>query len=341
MSSKTSYSLKRLWFVPLLLLALLTIIILLVVSLVEHKEILQAAKNVNFVTRTGNKLSLNGKLFRFAGANMYWLGLTDTDINGVTNPPHSRIENGLSAAHNMHATVIRSFAVLSVGSPNATEPKLNNFNENAFDSIDYSIKVARDYGIRYIFPLVDNWHAFDGGKHIYIEWRGISDENQFFYNQVVIQDFKNHISYVLNHVNRYTGIAYKDDPTIMAWETGNEVYNAPNSWTEMIAQYIKSLAPNQLVVDGHALDNSSNTGPLQNPSVDMVSGHYYPLSNQAIENDANQAKQYNKVYFVGEYDWTGKNGGDPLSSTLSMVKNNTAISGDLYWSLYDNGYYAD
>ena len=28
-----------------------------------------------FVTRTGNRLSLNGAPFRFSGANLYWLGL--------------------------------------------------------------------------------------------------------------------------------------------------------------------------------------------------------------------------------------------------------------------------
>lgn len=335
MSSKISFTLTG-----LLLLALITATILLVAPLAQHQELRQqAAEDATFVTRTGNTLYLNGQPFRFAGADIYWLGLTDS--NGVINPPHSRIDNGLSAAHSMHATVIRSFALLSVGSPNATEPTLNNFNENAFDAIDYSIKVARDYGMRYIFPLVDNWHSYDGGKHIYTEWRGISDENQFFYSQKVIQDFKDHISYILNHVNRYTGMAYKDDPTIMAWETGNELYNAPASWTEMIAKYIKSLAPNQLVMDGHALNLMSNTAQLQNPSVDMVSGHYYPISNQSIENDANKARQYNKVYIVGEYDWTGKSGGDSLSSMLSMVKNDTAISGDLYWSLYDNEHTAD
>ena len=76
--------------------------------------------------------------------------------------------------------------------------------------------------------------------------RPIRSLSQFFTDTTVINSFKAHISFVLNHVNRYTGIAYKDDPTILAWETGNEVTVSPtawdstyNGWTEDIAQHIK------------------------------------------------------------------------------------------------------
>jgi len=39
---------------------------------------------------------------------------------------------------------------------------------------------------------------------------------------------------LLNHVNTYTCLAYKNDPTIMAWETGNEL-DPPTSWTQTIS----------------------------------------------------------------------------------------------------------
>ena len=37
------------------------------------------------------------------------------------------------------------------------------------------------------------------------------------------QTFKTYVSDLLKHMNPYTGKAWKDDPTIAAWETGNEM----------------------------------------------------------------------------------------------------------------------
>ncbi|MCL4419710.1 hypothetical protein M1146_06480 [Patescibacteria group bacterium] len=74
--------------------------------------------------------------------------------------------------------------------------------------------------MKLVIPLTDNYNYYHGGKHDFTDWRGISDQNQFYYNATVIQDFKNYIQHLLTHVNPLTGLAYKDDPTIMAWETG-------------------------------------------------------------------------------------------------------------------------
>src|SRR5437016_5442405 len=57
-----------------------------------------------FVTRSGTQLMLNGHPFRFAGANMHWLGLDDSG----NYPSQFRVDDGLDAAQEMGATVIRS-----------------------------------------------------------------------------------------------------------------------------------------------------------------------------------------------------------------------------------------
>lgn len=68
---------------------------------------------------------------------------------------------------------------------------------------------------------------------------------------------QSYIKQMLTRKNPYTGLAYGRDPTIMAWETGNELGGyigaegyPPAAWTTSIALYIKSLAPNQLTIDG-------------------------------------------------------------------------------------------
>ena len=86
---------------------------------------------------------------------------------------------------------------------------------------------------------------------------------------------------LLNHVNVYTGVANKDNPTIMSWETGNELsYGLGGAaeftkWTSTISAYIKSIAPNQLVMDGSL---GMDPGDLKLADVDIENPHFYPLN---------------------------------------------------------------
>ena len=237
------------------------------------------ADNVAFVTRSGTQFMLNGQPFRFAGANMHWLALDDN----TNYPSQFRVNDGLDAAKEMGLTVIRSHDLgISTGCANCIEPSLGVFNETALEHDDYVIKAAADRGLRLIIPLTDNYHYPAGGKHNFTDWRGISDENQFYTNKQVISDFEAYISVLLNRVNIYTGVAYKNDPTILAWETGNEL-QAPTSWTQTISTYIKSIDGNHLVVDGRA-GIDPNAASLTN--VDILSNHYYPKSVKKMTADA-------------------------------------------------------
>lgn len=266
----------------------------------QNPNLTQHAAGTGFITRNGSTLYNNGSPFRFAGMNIHWLGLADP--NGGTYPSTVRIDNVFSAASSMSATVVRSHTLgASVGCPNCIEPALNQWNDTAFNTIDYAIKVARDHNIRLVIPLVDNYHYYLGGKHTFTDWRSDSNEDDFYSNTTVIQDFKNYINHVLTHVNQYTGVALKDDPTIMAWETGNELNNATgtwdDNWTENIAAYIKSIAPNQLVSDGHTAEASSSNNltvsQLQLPDVDMYTDHFYPPHVSTMQANTALAQQYN------------------------------------------------
>ena len=282
-----------------------------------------------FVTRSGTQLMLNGHPFRFAGANMHWLPFDDS----TSYTSQFRVNDGLDTASEMGISVVRSHNLgISVGCSNCIEPQLGVFNETALVHDDYVIKEARDHGIRLIIPLTDNWHFPEGGKHTFTDWRGISDENQFYYNTQVISDFELYISTLLNHVNTYTGIAYKNDPTIMAWETGNEL-DPPTRWTQTISTYVKSIDRNHLVVDGRS-GVDPNAASLTN--VDIVSHHYYPKKISMLMNDAKAAKKAGKAFIVGEFDWNDANGGDTLSKFLSAIESYPTVSGDLFWELWSH-----
>lgn len=71
---------------------------------------------------------------------------------------------------------------------------------------------------------------------------------QFYTNTTIISDFKDYIEHLMTHVNQYTGLTYAEDPTIIGYETGNELNgivwadeDVPNSWTREICQFIKKL----------------------------------------------------------------------------------------------------
>lgn len=290
---------------------------------------LSSATRDGFVSRAGTRLLLNGQTFRFSGANIYWLGL-DENVYGISYPTHFRIDDALATAQEMGETVVRSHTLgTSVGCPLCIEPALNSFNTAAFATIDYAIKSAHDHGIQLIMPFTDNWHYYHGGKHTFTDWRGIAGENQFYYNPTVINDFEQYMTRIIEHVNIYTGVAYKNDPTILAWETGNEI-TPPVSWTQTIADKIKSLDSHHLIIDG---TRGINNAALSLANVDIYSDHFYPISTALVDSDAQAVKAANKIYIVGEYDWENRVGGDPLGNFLSAIETN-GTEGDMLWSLF-------
>lgn len=226
----------------------------------------------------------------------------------------------------MGGTVVRCHTCgVSVGNPLSFEPELNVFNENATAVIDVAVAAAAQHSIRLVVPLIDNYHYYHGGKHVFTDWRNLSNENDFYTNDTVIGDFENYIAHLLNHTNTLTGLAYKDDPTIMAWETGNEL-TPPVAWTARIASFIKGLAPHQLVLDG---TSGVNPEALPLADVDIYTRHYYPMNPLQVMADAKQVSSSNKVYYVGEFGWAKGN----LSAFIDALDVD-GVAGDTYWSLF-------
>jgi len=213
------------------------------------------------------------------------------------------------------------------------------------------------YGIRLLVPLTDNYDYYHGGKFVFLRWRNIAASNndltakdasgnylvqQFFTNSTVISDFKQYITYLLTHRNQYTNLTYAEDPTIFAYETGNELggpqfgdMNVPNSWTQQIASLIKQLAPNKLIVDG---TYGINRDHFSIKEIDIFSDHYYPMDLGKMQKDISAVQSTNRVYHIGEYDWR-PGGSVSLASFFSAIETQMAkyppvLAGDFFWSLF-------
>jgi uncharacterized cupredoxin-like copper-binding protein len=298
-----------------------------------------------FISRSGATLMLHGAPFRFAGANIHNLGLKTT---AMEYPTHYEIKDALDTAVEMGATVVRTFAAGSSGCAPCIEPSLNTFNDAAFEPFDYALSVAKSNGIRFVLPLIDYGEDEPHGSiSTFSAWFGLENSEDFYADPNTKAAFKTYIAHVLNHVNPYTGLAYKDDPAIMAWETGNELIDKihpwDDSWTEEIAQYIKSIAPRQLVADGHTGGLADARGDLTAsqlalPSVDLYAVHSYPRDTSFVLSNADQTAAAGKVFYLGEYETgervrPGRPLNDNLTTFLTALKDDGAIAGDLFWNI--------
>ncbi len=314
----------------------------------------QDAATINdgeFVRRVGSLLTLEGKPFRFNGNNLYY---NQADIvYGRT----AGVEETLDKMATLGMNVVRSNAhndnVVS-GDPAAIQLQPGIYSESSLVALDRSIALTKSRNIRLILKLTNNWTAY-GGIQRYVTWKlgraPTSNETGLFYTDDTIKNwFKDYIKMLLSRKNTVTGITYRDEPAILAWELGNELRNpsvgkadALLQWTAEMAAYIKQLDSNHLVADGGegfdddptlyvGMSNRYSVGGsegcsyhrlIQIPDLDMVSYHLYPAgwgmndgndSAIYIRRHEELARDAGKVAYFGEY---GKRANNQSPATCS------------------------
>src|SRR5262245_49194093 len=267
-----------------------------------------ASQPVGFVTRSGATLQLDGKSYRFGGANIEWLGLAGygpADPAGPHYPSNFEIDDALTTAKEMGARAVRSQTMGdSVGCALCLEPERGVFNRAAFERVDYALRAARNRGIKVIPTIVGDDARAGGSGCVYLRWQGIdvpgcslTNMEPFWTDAGAIADVEAHIKALLEHVNVYTGIAYKDDPTILGWDLLNGG-GSPTPWTREIAGYIRSLDGNHLILSG------ANNARLA--AVDACVSFVYPhwsLPLSFVQSWIDTCRSAGKPYIVYEYGW--------------------------------------
>jgi mannan endo-1,4-beta-mannosidase len=135
-------------------------------TLLEPNEA-NIARN-SYVYREGTSLRLLGDPWTASGANVYWLGLDENVIppagqpfyaaTQASYPTKGRITEVMATLVTMGAKLIRSQTLgVSTGNPLSLLPSVGNYNEAAFDSMDWAIFQARQHGLRIFAPLTDNY----------------------------------------------------------------------------------------------------------------------------------------------------------------------------------------
>ncbi|XVF25050.1 hypothetical protein REPUB_Repub13aG0180500 [Reevesia pubescens] len=232
----------------------------------EQGNFVKVKADDGFINTQGVQLMLNGSPFYANGFNVYWLMYMAADPSQKT-----KVSSAFQQAKQHGLNIARTWA-FSDGGDRPLQYSPGSYNEQMFQGLDFVVSEAKRYGIKLVLSFVNNYDQF-GGKKQYVNWarnqgQSISSGDDFFTNSIVKEYYKNHIKTVITRHNSLTGVAYKDEPTIMAWELMNE----PRCWITEMASHVKSIDGNNLLEAG-------------------LEGFYGPSSSQK--------QQYNPNFQVG------------------------------------------
>nr|GMC47910.1 mannan endo-1,4-beta-mannosidase 7-like [Ipomoea batatas] len=267
----------------------------------------RAAEDDRFVTRDGVHFMMNGSPFYGNGFNAYWLMYVASDPS-----QRDKISTAFLQAKSHDLSVGRTWAFSDGGySPLQYFP--GSYNEQMFKGLDFVVSEAGKHGIKLILSLVNNYKDF-GGKSQYVEWarnqgQNCSSEDDFYTNAVVKGYYKNHIKAVLTRNNTFTGLAYKDDPTIMAWELMNEPRcqsdlsgNTMQAWIAEMASFLKSIDNKHLLEIGLEGFYGQADAKKQQFNPNFQLGTDFIANNQIPQIDFATVHSYPDQWLIGQSD---------------------------------------
>ncbi len=303
----------------------------------------------HFVTAAGDRLMDGPNQLRFISFNIPNLHCIEDymafeETNVWRMPDAFEIRDALESVKAMGGTVARMYVITVRRKDDTPEiPRYvlgpGQFNEEAFRTLDQMLAIANETGVRIIIPFVDNW-SWMGGRAEYAGFRG-KKSDEFWTDPQVKEDFKQTIAYIINRKNSVTGVTYRDDKAILAWETGNELAS-PNDWVLEMGAFIKAQDRNHLLLDGFT-GYGLRDETIANPYTDIITTHHYekdPRDMVRIIRASAEKARGKKPYLVGEFGFLGLSG---VAAVLDQVESEPGVCGALIWSLRfhsrDGGFY--
>jgi mannan endo-1,4-beta-mannosidase len=331
-----------------------------------------SAATAGFVSRCGIHFCLGGHTYYFAGTNVYDTftyggSYGDTETQWMDK---ARIDNHMAEMAADGVTVLRTW-MFDHETWHGFEPSKGVYSDQQFAEFDYILYSAAQHNIR-VIPVFENyWEAY-GGIDTRLSWEGLptGQANRWrFFNETAcpgcFTQYKNYVSYALNRTNHYTGVKYKDDPAVFAWELMNEPrYEGQGTaenvngttlrkWVDTMASYIKGIDGNHMVdagLEGHGTkygfggdEGNPFVAIQQSPYIDFTSAHPYPNEGWANLTLAQTITLINawlsdshtvvgKPFFLGEFNTMGVDRSTWWTSIFNDLQTQDADGSAFWWN---------
>ncbi|PQV63587.1 mannan endo-1,4-beta-mannosidase [Abditibacterium utsteinense] len=339
-------------------------------------SVAQAAPR-GFVTRSGTQFRVGKRPFFVGGTNIHYLGWgTRAEVDAV-----------LQDAKSMNFNVVRTILHSVIASPelSKTDPKNSIWNFpskndssnmgmhntyilywdstkndwawndspiNGLGRWDYVIAEAGKRGLKLNIALIDFWQ-WAGGTQQINAWWNLKERYQSFYTDPRTKSlYKAWVKHVLNRKNTLTGVRYKDDPTIFAWDLMNEpeIASVPlaQSWFAEMSAYVKSIDSNHLLCTGSegfygGQGGSDPEAELALPNIDFGVWHSYPVYHSIqplqvldrITQHGQTAARHNKPVIFQEFGYSRTNADQAgvYKKWTDAVYNDSNSAGWIVWRL--------
>ena len=307
----------------------------------------------DFVTRADTQLSALGNPMRFGGMNISWLGLRDDTgrLEDAHLPTEFEVKDAFDTVQAMGAGFIRSTSLAaSAGCASCMAPTADHINTDALQHADHILRLAHDAGLKIVVPLAGNGvcpaagpiDPTEGAACVFARAHNLPD-GAFYTDPSVRADFARHVTMLLNHLNPETGLAWKDDPTILAWENcdacgAGVAAKTLADWTEFLGRTIKALDTRHLYENGAFAGRLGTGGDaadaalLALDTVDIVGDRVAPKpgSPPDLFTPAQQAvTAAGRIYVIDSYAWSPAHWQtlDDLEAFLKAIEKDRSVSG--------------
>ena len=233
------------------------------------------AQTNDFVSVQNHSFMLNGKPYRYIGANYWYGGMVATDAKGK-----QRITKELDFLKAKGVTNLRVLAGAEgsgqINGVPRVEPALQTeqgvFKTDLLTGLDFLLAEMGKRNMKAVIFLSNNWE-WSGGFLQYLNWNGLIADSvlrrklswdemrdyvsRFYTCESCMKAYEAQVTLVVNRTNTITHKKYKDDAAIMSWEIANEprpmrpaAAKAYQTFITRAASYIKSIDSKHLVTIG-------------------------------------------------------------------------------------------
>ena len=234
----------------------------------------------DFVRVEGTRFVRNGEPYHFLGTNL-WYGCNLGAL--AEGGDRDRLLRELDLLKSLGIDNLRVLGASEGLSQDNTvwpplQPKPGLYDERLLDGLDFLLaEMAKRDMVAVVY--LNNYWVWSGGMSQYVSWfesepvpnpfleewswlEFMEFSARFYTHPEANAAYRNYIEMLINRENNYTGVPYRDDPTIMAWQLGNEPrpgegesgklnFEVFTEWVGETADFIRSLDPNHLISTGN------------------------------------------------------------------------------------------